>query len=159
MAKVTRGIRNNNPGNIRRNGSNWRGLATLQKDMRFCQFVSMKWGVRAIIYLIRKYVTNYRLNYVGKIISRWAPPEDGNNTTVYIKRCALRIGGYCSKTSKTDKETIQAGLNYEFTADDFKLKDGFLSSDELFALVAEICKVESGYNLTRGDFEEALSIL
>ena len=158
MNAKTRGIRNNNPGNIRRSGSNWKGLCPLQKDMSFCQFKEMKWGVRALIYILRTYVTKRNCTSVSKIISRWAPAEDNNNTLLYIKYCATKVGGVLSPKS-TEREKEQVGLNYTFKAEDFKLKDGFLSSDILYALVAEICRVECNYKLERGLFEQAMSVL
>ena len=43
-----RGIRNNNPLNIRRSpGQTWQGECPVQTDKAFVQFRSMKWGIRA----------------------------------------------------------------------------------------------------------------
>ena len=47
MAKIARGERNNNPGNIR-HGAKWQGLASTQTDKDFCQFISPEYGIRAI---------------------------------------------------------------------------------------------------------------
>ena len=80
----TRGIRNNNPANIRR-GCNWRGLADKQTDSAFCQFESMVWGVRALLVTLRTYVVKHKRRTIPQIIERWAPPQDGNDTMRYIK--------------------------------------------------------------------------
>lgn len=79
--KDTRGYRNNNPGNLR-HGSKWQGLAVLQKDREFCQFVSMTMGMRALCKLLNNYVKNGH-NTITKIISRYAPNSE-NNTKGYI---------------------------------------------------------------------------
>ena len=42
-----RGIRNNNPGNIRKDGSVWRGEVA-GPDKSFKTFETMAWGIRAI---------------------------------------------------------------------------------------------------------------
>ena len=87
----TRGIRNCNPLNIRRNPANrWRGLRPVQEDRDFCQFVSMKWGLRAAIRLIENYIKN-GAQTPRQIISRWAPPSE-NRTAEYVMHACQRAG-------------------------------------------------------------------
>lgn len=82
---TARGIRNNNPLNIRRSDSNpWRGLAARQTDRRFAQFTAREWGYRAAFCLMRTYMERRGANTLGKIVTRWAPPSDGNDTQAYI---------------------------------------------------------------------------
>lgn len=50
--KEPRGIRNNNPLNIRK-GNNWKGERPNQTDPAFEEFESMEMGIRAAIKLIR----------------------------------------------------------------------------------------------------------
>ena len=81
-----RGIRNNNPLNIRRSGDKWQGLKTLQEDKEFFQFSEMKWGWRAAFRLLcYTYYGKYKLRTIRDIIYRWAPPKE-NNTAAYIRR-------------------------------------------------------------------------
>lgn len=82
-AAIARGIRNNNPLNIRR-GSQWQGLAKSQPDKEFCTFEHIVWGYRAAIVLIRRYVDVYNLHTIYEIIHRWAPSSE-NNTASYIQ--------------------------------------------------------------------------
>ena len=51
-----RGIRNNNPLNIRK-GNNWQGEISPQSDKEFEQFESMTMGVRAGMKILRNYIT------------------------------------------------------------------------------------------------------
>ena len=89
---TARGIRNNNPLNIRRSGDNWQGLRTLQEDREFCQFSSMAYGWRAaFVILCKTYYGKYKLKTIRALITRWAPPKE-NNTEVYIRRVTDRIG-------------------------------------------------------------------
>lgn len=81
---LSRGISNNNPGNIRRSSTNWLGLSNLQTDSEFCQFDSMEYGVRALLVLLRTYYNKYHCNTIKKVISRFAPSIE-NNTEKYIK--------------------------------------------------------------------------
>ena len=41
---IPRGIRNNNPGNIR-HGNDWQGISKEQPDPAFCTFVSPEYGL------------------------------------------------------------------------------------------------------------------
>lgn len=90
-----RGIRNNNPLNIRK-GNNWKGERQPQKDPAFEEFESMEWGIRAGFIILRKYIRGYnglteKFNTIEKIITRWAPASE-NNTQAYIEAVAKRTG-------------------------------------------------------------------
>ena len=82
--QLPRGIRNNNPLNLRRTKSQWKGLVSNPTDKAFCQFVDIHYGIRAAFICLRSYIRKYRICQVKDIIYRWAPPTDGNNTALYI---------------------------------------------------------------------------
>ena len=82
---IPRGIRNNNPLNIRR-GSQWKGLSRVQSDPSFCQFETLEYGWRAAFRLLTKTsFAPYHLQTIRAIISRWAPPRDNNDSKAYIQ--------------------------------------------------------------------------
>ncbi len=97
--QISRGIRNNNPGNIRW-GDNWQGLVPeLQRtDKSFCQFVSPEYGIRAMIKILHNYNRKYGLKTVKGIISRWAPHNE-NNTDAYINHV-------CKDTEVTGDQVV-----------------------------------------------------
>jgi|GEM_PF-419937 len=81
---LTRGIRNNNPLNIRI-GNDWKGEATTKTDEKdFEVFEHQKWGFRAAVKLFRTYAQKYNITTIKMIIERWAPSGDGNNPTTYL---------------------------------------------------------------------------
>ncbi len=80
---LPRGLRNNNPLNIRHSSDKWQGRAKTQTDPAFVQFVSMAYGYRAAFVLLRTYRQKYGYNTLRKIIGRWAPPSE-NNTERYL---------------------------------------------------------------------------
>ena len=89
---MPRGIRNNNPLNIRRTADRWEGLCPLQTDPKFCQFESMEYGWRAAFCLLTlTYYHKYCLHTIRGIISRWAPPSE-NPTEAYIKHVSGIVG-------------------------------------------------------------------
>ena len=90
--KPPRGYRNNNPLNIRRTNSKWTGLASVQSDKAFCQFVAMQYGWRAAFRLLYNYWHKHGCDTIRKIITRWAPPADNNNTEAYIKHVVKYVG-------------------------------------------------------------------
>lgn len=79
---LPRGIRNNNPLNIRV-GNVWQGEVKHPTDNQFEQFISIEWGLRAAFVILRRYLKRYGNNTVTKIISSWAPSSE-NNTQAYI---------------------------------------------------------------------------
>ena len=87
----TPGIRNNNPGNIRRSDDKWQGLAQAQPDSQFFTFDSPVYGIRAIARLLINYQDKYTLNTIRGIISKWAPPAE-NPTAAYIDAVDHRTG-------------------------------------------------------------------
>lgn len=88
---MTRGLRNNNPLNIRRNNTKWQGLADVQGDKSFFTFKAPEWGYRAAIRTLQNYQRMYGLTTIREWISRWAPPCE-NDTESYINVVCKRIG-------------------------------------------------------------------
>ena len=89
---LPRGIRNNNPLNIRRSKDQWKGLAEAQTDRAFVQFKSLEYGWRAAFYLLtRTYYHKYRLYTIRTIIRRWAPSNE-NDTNAYIANVSKLTG-------------------------------------------------------------------
>ncbi|PQL04897.1 structural protein [Pantoea ananatis] len=88
----SRGIRNNNPGNIRW-GDEWKGLVPegQRTDKSFCQFKAPEFGIRAMIIILRNYQSKYVLKTITGIIKRWAPPNE-NDTQAYIRSVAQATG-------------------------------------------------------------------
>mgnify|MGYP003399076516 FL=1 len=130
---IPRGIRNNNPLNIRR-GCNWLGLSKHQTDPAFCQFDSMTYGLRAGLIIIRTYMTKYKLTSIHAIVSRWAPPSE-NNTDAYVKSVASMM-------------RIHALLTFDFS-----------DRRRIVALVSAMCKVETGITIDQKLIESAYDLL
>nr|DAE93797.1 MAG TPA: virion protein [Caudoviricetes sp.] len=82
---MSRGLRNNNPGNIRNSSTVWIGEVTPSKDKSFKQFKSMAYGYRATIKLLQNYRKIHNCQTVSDFIKRWAPPSE-NNTSGYTSR-------------------------------------------------------------------------
>lgn len=102
---IPRGIRNNNPLNIRV-GNVWLGEVPNPTDNEFEQFVSMFYGLRAGFILLRRYIRRYHLTTVPDIISRWAP-NDENNTVKYIDTvCQLSGIAPDAQIKYEDEETL-----------------------------------------------------
>lgn len=83
--KLPRGLRNNNPGNIRNSSTVWIGGVYPSSDKEFCQFRTMAYGYRALIKLLHNYRRLHGCKTVADFIRRWAP-ETENNTAGYITR-------------------------------------------------------------------------
>ena len=88
---MSRGIRNCNPGNIRRSSVHYLGEVTPSQDREFKQFVSMTYGYRAMFVLLDSYARRYGLRTIRSMLSRYAPPEE-NFTEGYIRFVANNTG-------------------------------------------------------------------
>jgi hypothetical protein len=134
--KQPRGIRNNNPGNIRLNKANdWLGKVPADKntDGSFEQFTDYKFGVRALIMLLRNYIKDKR-DTITTIFDAFAPATE-NNTQAYIKFVAKRLG-------IGEKDTIKP------------------TRDIMKALVQAIAKMENGVEaVTDAQFDEGFNEL
>jgi len=135
MSKVPRGIRNNNPGNIRISDASWIGkLYDLSNEKAFERFETMEDGIRALIVILRTYFNRYKIHTIGGIIRRWAPPSE-NDTEAYIK-------AICKETG------FERDTRLEFTLDD------------ILPIVVGICKHENGgYYITNEQITKAWEIL
>lgn len=89
--KEPRGLRNNNPLNIRRNSTKWKGLALKQADKSFFTFVAPEWGYRAALRTLQNYERIHGLKTLRQWIYRWAPPSE-NDTEGYINFVCQRAG-------------------------------------------------------------------
>ena len=119
----TRGLRNNNPLNIRI-GNHWMGEVLHPTDPQFEQFVSLDFGLRAGFSIIRRYIIHYKRDTVAKIISSWAPDSE-NNTAAYISQACVLSGLKCDEIlSWNDRE-------------------------KMVSLVCAMCKIECGFTIRR----------
>ena len=85
---IPRGIRNNNPLNIRI-GNVWLGEVLDPTDPDFEQFTSMTYGVRAGFVLIRRYIRHYHRTTIPQVIAAWAPSTENNTTADVDRVCQL----------------------------------------------------------------------
>jgi len=90
MSNVPRGLRINNPLNIRRTGVVWRGQTLDQPDEAFVSFKTPEFGIRAACRIL----THYQMSGIKTIkdmIARWAPPSE-NQTDIYAETVAKACG-------------------------------------------------------------------
>lgn len=137
MTKQPRGIRNNNPGNIRNSEANdWKGeVAKADKnDKAFEEFESMPHGVRAMMKLLQKYQRTHNLHTVMDLVERWAPRNE-NNTAGYVRTVCREMEVLeCCGLDLTDKGTM-------------------------CALVDAMCYVENGEHIPMADIEAGWEML
>jgi len=104
---MTRGIRNNNPGNIRISATtHWMGQSVNQTDGAFVQFDSAVYGIRAIVRIMRSYQRG-GIRTLHDAINRWAPPNE-NNSAAYVDAVCddCKVHPY----DNVDLETIMPAL-------------------------------------------------
>lgn len=88
---VARGIRNNNPGNIRANAEfGWLGQTGVDPE-GFVIFSSPTLGIRALLITFHNYQVHHGLKTPVELINRWAPPSE-NDVSHYIGDVCARLG-------------------------------------------------------------------
>ena len=117
-APLPRGIRNNNPLNIRI-GNVWLGEVQNPTDPHFEQFVSMGYGVRAAFVLLRRYIRHYKRTTIPAIVAAWSPATE-NNAVKYV-----------------DIVCQQSGLSADTQLD-------FFNEEQMIALFQGMCLAENG---------------
>lgn len=105
-----RGIRLNNPLNIRKSSSKWDGKVIPSSDEEFEEFATIEHGIRAAIKIVHTYVRKHGCRTMEDIIKRWAPPSE-NNTKRYIDFVEARTGiNRYNEIDITDKREVSAIL-------------------------------------------------
>lgn len=113
-----RGIRNNNPGNLKVSSSPWLGKlpyeANQDYDCRsgrvtrtFEQFSQYKYGIRALIKLLENYMQVKGLRTISQIINRYAPSTE-NNPVTYIQFVSNYTGYSPNWPLSPSRETLRA---------------------------------------------------
>jgi hypothetical protein len=129
---VPRGIRNNNPGNIRVSSTAWIGkLYDISDEKAFERFETMEYGIRALLVILRTYINKYKLHTIEGIIRRFAPSTE-NDTEAYIK-------SVCKETGFERNMTL------------------FFDLEDMLPVVVGIIKHENGglYGITNEQIEKA----
>lgn len=106
--QATRGLRNNNPGNIRHSdANNWQGQVG-RDDEGFVIFSEARWGIRAMARVLANY-QSAGFYSVAQIISRWAPSSE-NDTASYISSVVRQMdvpgGDYIPVKSEGDYQSL-----------------------------------------------------
>lgn len=139
QADLPRGIRNNNPGNLKMTTPQQGWLGSIDRgentDGVFEQFVFYGYGLRAMLKLMRNKMTRNGDNSIRKLIYSWAPPGE-NSTENYIAAVE-------NVTGIPQNQVIDVN-----------------DKDRLFAIAQAIESQENGkVVMTRRDFDNAYALI
>ncbi|HOJ67001.1 MAG TPA: structural protein P5 [Paludibacteraceae bacterium] len=126
-----RGLRNNNPLNIRHSADHFQGEIA-GTDKIFKTFSSLAYGYRAAFVIL----ANYNLrgwNTIEKIISHWAPPAE-NDTENYISQVEKYSG-----VPRNKELTLANGTEYMMIVAAMSFVENGQNAD--------ISQVQAGFNL------------
>lgn len=125
---MSRGLRNNNPGNIRRSRVRYVGEVTSSHDPEFKEFSTIAYGYRAMFVLLDTYRSRYGLTTIRQMLNRYAPPAE-NFTEGYIRFVADYSGIMPDEVVDTRSEV------------------------DMIPIVAAMSKIENGTAANRTDVE------
>lgn len=126
---MSRGLRNNNPGNIRRSRVRYQGEVRPSRDPDFKEFETMAYGYRAMFVLLDTYRSRYGLDTIRRMLYRYAPPEE-NFTDGYVRFVA----------------------NYSGIMPDEEVETR--SKCDMIPIVAAMSKIENGVSANLADVEQ-----
>ena len=137
--KLPLGLKNNNPGNLRSSKCQWNGKIGSKNG--FCQFSDFKYGVRAMCFVLCKYIFSYHLFQIYDICNRYAPQCDGNDPKKYtdfvMDKCGFSAMSFNIPTLNIQFPLLVYAMMCIELGDEFRIKSrefqGFTSY--LFALV------------------------
>lgn len=132
---IPRGIRNNNPLNLRKSDNDWLGKIKDGKDPAFEQFTSILYGIRAAFINARTIMRRNKDCTLEKLIETWAPSSDGNNTEAYITKVA--------KWSRVGRKEV---LNFK-------------NKEQMVEVMWAMARVECGTTVLHVHFENAYEMV
>ena len=136
QANLPRGIRNNNPGNLRRTAIDWDGKIphAQNPDASFEQFIELRYGLRA---MMRDLVNDIKggKNTLPKLISSYAP-EHENNTTAYINAVAKAVGLSPLALIDLSQETIVALCKIMVRVENGSSVDNYIADSDYWDAMA-----------------------
>ena len=144
-----RGLRNNNPLNIRNGYSRWEGKAKEQTDPAFVCFTNMAMGYRAAWKLFYSYMLRFRDKgqqfCLNNIIARWAPPSE-NNPSEYV-RSIIRLTNYkiCGQQNLPAPDTKEGRLVLTEIISAMTCVENGISMDQV-----DRASIEKGWHLAFG---------
>ena len=130
---MARGLRNNNPLNIRHSSDTFVGEMP-GSDKAFKTFTDRAYGYRAAFITLHTYLVKYRRDNIELIIKAWAPPEDNNNTRAYIEEVEKLSGVARNKVLTTT------------------------SGNDYIHIVAAMSKVENGVSAVMSEVESGFEL-
>lgn len=135
-----RGLRNNNPGNIRQSSVRYTGEVQPSKDGAFKQFQSMEYGYRAMFVLLHTYARKHGINTIEGMISRYAPATE-NHTQAYIDA----VSEWSGVPSTSHLTTTNAEVMIPIVAAMSRVENG---------VEAVMAEVEKGWQMFIHDYRE-----
>ncbi|WP_367191066.1 structural protein P5 [Aliivibrio fischeri] len=130
---LSRGLRNNNPLNIRNSFSNkWLGEVKIsqKKDSDFEEFINIRYGFRAAYKVLMTYRTEYNIKTIDGIIRKFSPTNENNTEEIIIK---------LSNMTGIEKHKVISGYDY-------------------INLIHKMTIIESGYKFPISLIEESILI-
>jgi hypothetical protein len=105
--QMTRGLRNNNPGNIKASDSfKWQG--EVGRDGPFVKFDTPVNGIRAMLIIALGYPSRHGVRNLNEFGNIWAPPSDNEGASDYGANLAKRL--------RVDAETTPFMYGYDAIA-------------------------------------------
>lgn len=115
-AQGSKGLRNNNPGNLRP-GDSWKGMAGTSGN--FVVFTDVTYGIRAAALNLYTQYYVHGLKTLSALIKKYAPASDNNDPAAYAntvsKETGIGVNEDMALNTARVKAIIRAMMNVELT--------------------------------------------
>jgi hypothetical protein len=101
------GIRNNNPGDLVYDGTQWQGMSNPNNDGKFIIFADSTWGLRALALDLTNAIKG-GADTITTLITKYSPSSDNNNTAELIANMAANTGIAADTQLGTDSDTLDS---------------------------------------------------
>lgn len=130
QSNLPRGIRNNNPLNLRTPNTGW-WLGQVGIDSgNFAIFSDMSWGLRAYLVNFKSSVSRHNTKTLHDYIYRFAPPSE-NDTVAYLNKVASDTGLNPNEEMSTDQSTVSAILRSQLEVELGKQYSSMISDQDI----------------------------
>jgi hypothetical protein len=157
----SRGIRNNNPGNLKLTGINWQGKIPKSKNTDenhlFEQFTTMSYGIRAMLRDIVHDIDKGK-NTIRKLISEFAPIDE-NNTERYIQVVSSSLGFHADSPIKSIDNDYLFRLAKAIIKHENGVSSVYVKDSDIKSAIKNLGKFETkNLNVTIKSFDIAVII-
>ena len=139
---LSRGLRNNNPGNLEGTDA-WQGKSGM--DGNYIQFSDIGYGIRAWLVNFHSYVVNDGIDTLQAFINKYAPAGDDNDPVAFANNVSAGTGIGLDEPLPTDQASVTRIMQYFFTQENGESNAALITDEDYQAGFDRLSNSISGF--------------